>query len=110
MNEKKRKTANRNKARGKKYQTTVAGMTGGKNIGSLGGEDVMHNQYSIEAKTRKKFVAENWMQQAEKNNSDDKVPIVFVHVVGKRHDSDLVLMRYKDWVKLSPPDSNKVKV
>lgn len=106
----KRKIANRNKARGKKYQTTVADMTGGKNIGSLGGEDVMHNQYSIEAKTRKKFVAENWMLQAEANNDDNKVCVVFVHINGKRHENDLVLMRYKDWINISPPDKGKVKV
>jgi len=96
---KKRETALRNKRRGKAYQTTLAELVQGMNIGTLGGEDVHHTKYSFEAKTRKKFTGENMMQQAEANCPGDKTPVVVVHVVGKRHPKDLVIMRFEDWVK-----------
>jgi hypothetical protein len=46
-----RSTALRNKARGRAFQTKLAQMAGGINIGTLGGEDVMHDEFSYEAKT-----------------------------------------------------------
>lgn len=49
-----RKIALANKARGRAFQTKLAEMTGGINIGTLGGEDVMHEEFSYEAKTYNK--------------------------------------------------------
>jgi hypothetical protein len=46
-----RSVASKNKARGRAYQTKLAEMAGGMNIGTLGGEDVMHDEFSYEAKT-----------------------------------------------------------
>jgi hypothetical protein len=54
----KRKIALGNKRRGKAYQKKIESMVGGRNIGTLGGEDVEHETFSIEAKTRKAFVGE----------------------------------------------------
>ena len=45
------KTASRNKQRGRAFQAKLAEMSGGMNIGTLGGEDVMHEEFSYEAKT-----------------------------------------------------------
>jgi len=97
-----RKMANLNKSRGRGYQTTLAKMVQGSNIGTLGGEDVAHDWFSFEAKTRKKFVGEEMMKQAVKNNpSALKMPVVAVHVVGEKHENDLIIMRFKDWSKLA---------
>jgi len=100
LKEKRRKTANRNKARGKGYQTTLAEMVNGMNIGTLGGEDVMHSTFSFEAKTRKSYTTEGMMQQAEANCPENKIPVVACHVIGKRHEDDLITMRFKDWKNL----------
>ena len=43
--------ANQNKRTGRAFQAKLAEMSGGMNIGTLGGEDVMHEEFSYEAKT-----------------------------------------------------------
>ncbi len=58
--------------------------------------------FSIECKSRKKFVATGWMNQAIKNNKDNKIPLVIVHVRNQRHDNDIVLLRLKDFKDLIP--------
>ena len=100
--EESRKLGNRNKHRGKGYQTTLAKMVQGANIGTLGGEDVSHDWFSFEAKTRKTFAGETIMRQAEVNNpSAKKVPVAVIHIIGEKYENDLVMMRFKDWSKLS---------
>ena len=44
----------KNKIRGRAFQTKLAEMAGGMNVGTLGGEDVMHDEFSYEAKTYNK--------------------------------------------------------
>lgn len=157
--------ASRNKARGRAFQTKLAEMVQGMNVGTLGGEDVMHHEFSYEAKTynkkaksyggkdwmgevwlteidyglasngfsivrvngdfpnlimmrwpwwkqlieggipkdkfnanyynvaRSKFIGNSYMDQAEKNCPDSKLPVVVVHTTGRRHDQDIVLVR-----------------
>ena len=46
-----RRAVLRNKARGRAFQAKLAELSGGKNIGTLGNEDVMHEHFSYEAKT-----------------------------------------------------------
>lgn len=41
----------KNKARGRAFQAKLAELSGGINIGTLGGEDIMHDEFSYEAKT-----------------------------------------------------------
>jgi len=94
------KTVKRNKTK-RQYQTTVAEMIGGKNIGTLGGEDVEHPEYTVECKSLKRFAGEKVLLQAEGNNPGNRVSIGFVHILGQRHHNDVVLMRYRDWIKIS---------
>lgn len=47
-------SAIKNKARGRAYQSKLAQMAGGINVGTLGGEDIMHEEFSYEAKTYNK--------------------------------------------------------
>ncbi len=167
-------TASRNKARGRAYQAKLAEMTKGINVGTLGGEDVMHEEFSFEAKTynpkckshagkdwygeqlmsyyenresskqivlkvtsgdpddedimmmrftlwedlsnltreewdkevqvimcfKNRFLGRTYMNQAEKNCPDGKLPVVCVHTTGKRHKSDLVLIYRIYWNSL----------
>ena len=97
----KKKVVIQNKRRGKAFQTKVAKMTGGRNIGTLGGEDVEHSIYSIEAKHFKTYRGESIMEQCEANCPKDKIPIAIVHLNGKRHGKDIVHMRFEDWEKLA---------
>jgi len=165
--------ASRNKARGRAFQTKLAQMSEGMNVGTLGGEDVMHKEFSYEAKTYNKnaktykgkewagesalrlfdtspyqteffvvrvksfnfadlfmlrwrwwrkliageltlyeisdatrncekesFVGNTYMNQAEKNCPDSKLPVVVVHTVGDRHERDIVLIRGEYWRSL----------
>ena len=175
-----RKTALRNKARGRAFQAKLAELARGVNIGTLGGEDVSHVEFSYEAKTyniRAKsnkdkpwmgerflsltdkgfarnrfavvevgsfsfdhlillrwhwwsklvgssfkvefpymtreylrrattiqmvnsFVGNSYMNQAEKNCPDGKLPVVVVHTTGRRHEQDVVMVRCVYWESL----------
>jgi len=56
-----------NRQRGKATERAVAKRIGGKRVGILGAEDVSHPLFSIEVKSRKAFVAGDWMAQAVRN-------------------------------------------
>jgi len=86
-----------NKRAGRKYQTTIANIIGGKSVGTIEGQDISHEIWSVEAKKRKSFVAVNWMNQCIRNCPEGKTPVVMVHITGKRHETDLVIMTLKDW-------------
>ena len=96
----KRKIVIGNKRRGRAFQSKIAKSVGGKNVGTLGGEDVEHPVYSIEAKSLKKYRGETIMLQCEANCPKGKIPVAIVHINGKRHEKDIVHMRFSDWKKL----------
>ena len=99
----KRKTVIRNKRRGRAYQTKLSKLVEGKNVGTLGGEDIEHPIYSIEAKAYKAYRGESIMKQCEANCKGDKIPVAIVHVNGQRYERDIVHMRFKDWEKIALP-------
>ena len=87
--------ARKNRQRGKANEKALASILNAARVGIFGGEDLFKDKYSIEAKSRKSFVAEKWMIQSEKN-CKGRIPIVVVHITGKQHDNDLVMFRLKD--------------
>lgn len=91
---------NRNRARGKANEKALEKIIpGSKRIGVLGAEDLMHPTYSIEAKSCKEFVGAKWFEQAFANKPKGRIPIVVIHLRGKRHNNDFVLMKLSDWLK-----------
>lgn len=94
-----RMNVNRNRQRGKECEKAIAKMFNGKRVGILGNEDVQHPKYSIEVKSRVKFVGKKWMEQCERNNIDNKIPLVVVHEMNKKHDNDFVIMKISDFLK-----------
>ena len=87
----------KNRQRGKQAERIVAKKLGGKRVGTMSAEDIhIDGPFSCEVKSRQAFVACGWMEQAKKN-AKGKTPILIVHVHGKRHDDDLVIMRMKDF-------------
>ena len=90
----------RNRQRGKAAERHVAKALGGKRVGTMGGEDVSHDLLSVEVKSRVRFVGETFMSQAKANCPDGKVPAVVVHLHGKRHCDDLVILRMADFEDL----------
>jgi len=96
----------RNRQRGRAAEKQTAKALGGKAIGALSGEDVFTWDMSIEVKSRKKFVGKGWMEQAERNNVDTKVPLVVVHITGTKYEDDLVLMRIKDFQEMKLAKDN----
>jgi len=89
-----------NKRAGRAYQQKMAKRLGGKSVGTIEGQDIEHAIWSIECKKRKSFVGQSFMDQAVRNCPEGKTPLVIVHVTGQRHESDLVMMRLKDWEDL----------
>lgn len=87
-----------NRMRGKAAERDVAKRLGGKRIGIMGGEDVTTNDWSIEVKSRQSCVVCNWMNQCIRNCPDGKTPMVVLHIHGKRHDQDLVVLRMRDYL------------
>ena len=90
----------RNRRQGKKVESKIAELLGGRRMGTMGMEDVDCGQFSIECKNRKKFVGTGFMAQAIANRYKDKIPMVVVHVTGQRHIEDLVMIRMSDWIDL----------
>ena len=87
-----------NRDRGKAAERAVAKALGGLRIGTLSREDIhFDGPFSAEVKSRAAFVAADWMDQAVRNAPAGKTPLVVVHVRGKRHDKDLVIVRLADW-------------
>ncbi|MDM7320241.1 MAG: hypothetical protein P3W91_000765 [Fervidobacterium sp.] len=93
-------SAKLNRQRGKRAERRVAELVGGRRVGVLGGEDIMHDAFSIEVKSRKKFVAQRWMEQAEKN-AQGKMAVVVVHIHKEKYEDAFVIVRLKDFLRLS---------
>lgn len=85
--------ARKNRRRGKRVQKRIAKEMDARNVGIFGGEDAEHPIFSIEAKSKVKFVGEKFIIQAENNCPEGKIPIVILHIVGKSYDKDIVMIR-----------------
>lgn len=90
----------RNRQRGKDIEKAVAKRFNGQRIGLFGGEDIMHTKFSIEVKSRKKFIGRKWMKQCIDNAPHDKVPIVVVHESHKPHYKDMVIISVDDFLRV----------
>ena len=92
----------RNRRAGKKNEAKLAKLMGFDRVGLWGGEDGKAGPFSAEWKKRKKYVGDTMMQQAIRNaeKSGRQVPILVVHITGKKHENDLVHMLLKDWLDL----------
>jgi hypothetical protein len=90
----------RNKRQGRAIQSKLAKMTGGKSVGTIEGQDIsyLNKPWSVEAKHRKTFIGNKFMEQAEKNAPKEKTPIVIVHTKNQRMMKSLVLIRLGDWI------------
>ena len=72
--------------------------------------DVSTEDWCIEVKSTGRLPARvvAALQQAERAASGQQTPVAVLHQVGQRHDSDLVVMRWKDFaallVGLNPAD------
>jgi len=86
-----------NRDRGKRAEREIAKRLGGRRIGTLCAEDILHPVYSIECKSRIAFAGERFLEQAERHCEKGKTPLAIVHVQGQRHGNDIVLMRLKDF-------------
>jgi hypothetical protein len=91
--------APKNRKKGKRTEKAIAKRLNGIRVGILGAEDILTEKFAIEVKTRKKFVALSWYQQAVKN-AKNKIPLLIVHISNKHHDNDLVILSLKDFEKL----------
>jgi hypothetical protein len=87
----------KNRDRGKRAERAVVERLGGKRTGVLGGEDVLHPHYSIEVKSREKHSIFKVLKQCEKNNKDDKIPLIVMHEHGRQHDNDLVCVKMSEF-------------
>ena len=89
-----------NRTRGKRAERDVAKRLGGRRMGTMGSEDVDTQLFSVEVKSRKRFVGEGFMSQAKANCQPGRMPLVVVHTHGKRHSDDLVMIRMCDFEDL----------
>jgi len=96
-----------NRRRGKFHQKKVAEELNGIDMGILGGEDVITNEFSIECKSVMKFVGEKWYAQCVKNNKRKKIPIVVIHIKNKSYDNDFVLIRLADFKNIVEEKKNE---
>lgn len=91
-------TAQKNRRRGKGVEKRVAKKLEGLRIGVLGREDVLTERFSVEVKSRQKLAFLKWWEQARKNVSGGRVPLLVVHQKhGKRY---FVILELDDFLKL----------
>jgi len=101
MKKTKADVARSNRKRGKRTQKKINENIGAKNVGLFGGQDGEHEVLSIEAKGRATFIGEGWMKQAETNCPKGKIPVVIIHVKGKKYETDdMVMLRIDNFKKL----------
>ncbi len=91
---------NKNRQRGKRTERAIAKRLKAKRVGILGKSDVEHKLFSLEVKSRLRFVGEKWFLQAVKNCEKGKIPAVIVHVTGQHHKNDYVILKLKDFEDL----------
>jgi len=82
---------------GKRCEKALASRLGGRRVGLMGKDDIDCGPFSIEVKSRKKFAGEAFLEQAERNAQPGKTPIAIVHIFGKQHSNDIVMIRLRDW-------------
>lgn len=94
--------SSKNRRRGKELEKFVAKDLGGRRVGILGQEDViLHRGISAECKERQKLpmFIHRCMAQAE-GNAPGETAIVILHELGKEHDADIVMIRYKNFKEI----------
>ena len=97
----------KNRQRGKDTERSLAKLLNAQRIGIMGKEDLSHPVFSYEVKSRKSFVALKWLEQSERNAlKNNKTPVLVVHVNGKNHQKDLVILSLKSWRDLHVGASN----
>jgi len=94
-----------NRRRGKDTQKALAKLLRCKDVGTLGKYDLINQLFCVEAKERKQFVAEKWWYQVTDHMKKDpfvknQIPIVGVHILGKRHDNDFIIIQVKDFLRI----------
>jgi len=86
----------------KATERAIAARLGGVRVGCTGEAtpDVVSDWLSCEVKTRKRLPGwlQDAMRQAVANAKEGTLPLVVLHEVGQRHDSDLVVMRLAAFV------------
>jgi hypothetical protein len=97
--------AGRNKATGRAFQAKLAEMSGGMNIGTLGGEDVMHEEFSYEAKTyrpnSKTHKGKDWTGEQFLSSLDKGKPDPMTFAYGVIHSTNtLVMLRWCHWERI----------
>ena len=95
-----------NRSNWKGCERAIAAKMGGQRLSNhaLGQAvpDVETDAYSVECKVRQLLPA--WLtgavEQAYRNATPGKLPLVVLHEAGRRHDNDLVVVRLKDFVEM----------
>jgi len=92
----------RNKRQGRRIQSKIAAITGGRSVGTIEGQDVSYHDkpWSCEVKHRQTFIGNTFMDQAVRNAPEGKTPIVIVHKKNQRLMESLVIIRLTDWLEL----------
>jgi hypothetical protein len=87
-----------------RHERHVAAAVGGARTGNTGtaGADVVTDSWSIECKSTKRLPAKvvAALQQAERTATGGRVAVAVLHEVGRRHDDDLVVLRWRDFADL----------
>jgi hypothetical protein len=83
----------------KEVERRIARELGGERVGILGREDVRHDRYSVEVKTRLELPAflKGAYGQAQSNAAEGKVPLLVLKEKGKRFADCLVILRFADF-------------
>jgi len=93
----------KNRARGKRHERRTAEDFGGIRTGILGREDVITETFSIECKSRNRFVGQKWWLQAYRNamrHENPRIPLVVVHLTGKSFNEDFIIIRKDHFMQL----------
>lgn len=98
--------------RGKDTERAIAKRVKGERVGNTGmaTPDVVSDGLVVECKSRESLPL--WLVKAlakvVSKTSPGKFPVVVLHQVGKKHDSDIVFLRLRDFEALRQVQTEKV--
>ena len=95
----KSRVAKRNRERAYRTEKAAEVLFKSRRVGTMGREDNFNLLFSIEAKDRQnppKTIIK-WIEQAEANCPEGRIPMVYLHKTNQRRERDWVIMRVKDF-------------
>lgn len=100
--EERSKIVRRNRRRSYDSEKAAEHLFKARRVGTMGGEDAFNRTFSIETKSFQSppKALQDWMEQAQRNCPENRMPMVYLHKMRQKRDEDWVIMKVGDFKKV----------